>query len=111
MARAQQFRRRLSGKLHPHRVLQDSEQGQRRSMGASVPTSRHNSRFYGALLRRQPKSHERPELPGGAEWPECRRSVERVFDGEESAEQPWTTLQNHMVALIGLSPSAFGLTC
>ena len=44
-ARAKPLPRRLSGKLRPRRVLQDSEQSQRRSTGAPAPTARLNSTF------------------------------------------------------------------
>ena len=72
VARAQQFRRRLSSKLLPRRVLQDSEQGQRRNMGASVPTFRYNPRFIWSTPSGGSRNAMKdPSKQADAEWPEC----------------------------------------
>ena len=43
--RAQQFSRRLSDKLHPRRVLQDTERNQSRNMGAPQPHISPHSQY------------------------------------------------------------------
>ena len=71
VARAEQFRRHLSsGKLHPRRIVQDSEQGQRRNMGALVPASRQSSRFFMEHSSGgSRKAMKGPSNREGAEWP------------------------------------------
>ena len=70
MAREQQFRRRLSGKLHPRGVLQDSEQGQRRNMRASVPHLATILVYMEHTISGSRKAMKDPSNQNGAQWPE-----------------------------------------
>ena len=64
-------------------------------------------------VRRQLKSHERPELPGGCRVaimaPLSRESVE--WPKECRAAMNGQPFQSHIVALIRLFPATIGLTC
>ena len=69
-------------------------------MGAQVPTDGSRK------VMKDPSNRE------DAEWPEWRRSVKRVLNGQESAEKPWTTPSKSYGSIaVGFSPATLRLTC
>ena len=66
-------------------------------------------------VRRQLKSHERPELPGGCRVaimaPLSRESVEWPKECRAAMNGHGQPFQSHIVALIRIFPATIGVTC
>ena len=91
-ARAQQLRRRLSGKLHPRAACCRIQGEATPKYGSPAPTSATILDLYWSTPSGgSQKPMKNPSNQEGAEWPEWCRPVERVLSDQESAEQPWIT--------------------